>query len=194
MCIRDSIQALQMTLNFDPNLVEIINIPATNQVDANNFGTRFLNRGALTMSWDAPTNTNEQLSFQLEVKTNRTVAVSELFTINSAFTPAEAYDGLGTVYQMDLVFLGNNKYDYALFQNQPNPFKQTTTIRFTLPAKSQGKLTILDNTGRTLKSVEQTFEKGINEVEMKDIQAKGLLFYQLETEFGTRTQKMLRLE
>ncbi|MFK7984194.1 MAG: hypothetical protein AB8G86_29740, partial [Saprospiraceae bacterium] len=80
------IQALQMTLNFDPNLVEIINIPATNQIDKNNFGTRFLNRGALTMSWDAPTNTNEQLSFQLKVKTNRTVAVSELFTINSAFT------------------------------------------------------------------------------------------------------------
>ena len=97
------------------------------------------------------------------------------------------------VYQMGLVCLGN-KYDYALFQNQPNPFKQTTTIRFTLPAKSQGKLTILDNTGRTLQSIEQTFEKGINEVELKDWQAKGLFFYQLETEFGTRIQKMLRVD
>jgi len=188
------IHALQMTLNFDPNLVEIIAIPVTNQIDKSNFGTRFLNRGALTMSWDAPTNTNEQLNFQLKVKTNRTVAASELFTISSAITSAEAYDGLGMVYQMGLVFLGNNKYDYALFQNQPNPFKQTTTIRFTLPAKSQGKLTILDSTGRTLKSVEQTFEKGINEVEMNDLQQKGLLFYQLETEFGTRIQKMLRVE
>ena len=188
-----NIQALQMTLNFDPSLVEIIDIPVTNQIDKTNFGTRFLSRGALTMSWEAPTNTNKQLRFQLKVKTNRTLAVRELFTINSAFTPAEAYDGRGMVYQMGLVFLGN-KYDYALFQNQPNPFKQTTTIRFTLPAKSQGKLTILDSTGRTLKSVEQTFEKGINEVEMKDLQQKGLLFYQLETEFGTRIQKMLRLE
>ncbi|GEM_PF-5123386 len=187
------IQALQMTLSFDPSLVELIDIPATSQVSDANFGTRFLNRGALTMSWDAPTNTNEQLSFQLKVKTNKTVAVSELFTINSAFTPAEAYDGLGTVYQMGLAFL-DNKYDYILFQNQPNPFKQATTIRFTLPAKSQGKLTILDSTGRTLKSVEQIFEKGINELEMNDVQQKGLLFYQLETAFGTRTQKMLRLE
>jgi len=29
---------------------------------------------------------------------------------------------------------------------------------------------------------------------MNDVQQKGLLFYQLETAFGTRTQKMLRLE
>lgn len=188
-----AIQALQMTLSFDPSLVELVDIPATSQVSDANFGTRFLNRGILTMSWDTPTNTNEQLSFQLKVRPNKTVAVSELFTINSAFTPAEAYDGLGTVYQMGLVFLGD-KYDYALFQNQPNPFKQATTIQFTLPAKSQGKLTILDSTGRTLKSVEQTFEKGINEVEMSGLQQKGLLFYQLETEFGTRIQKMLRLE
>ena len=187
------IQALQMTLNFDPSLVEIIDISETNQINKTNFGTRFLKRGALTMSWDAPTNTNEQLSFQLKVKTNRNVAVSELFSINSAFTSAEAYDGLGTVYQMGLVFLGN-KYDYILFQNQPNPFKQTTSIRFTLPETSQGKLTILDITGRTLKSVDQTFEKGINEVEMSDLQQKGLLYYRLETKFGTRIQKMLRVE
>jgi len=190
---KTDIQALQMTLSFDPNLVELINVSESEQVSEANFGTRFLSRGALTMSWEAPTNTNEALSFQLKVKTNRTVAVSELFSINSAFTPAEAYDGQGTVYQMGLVFLGN-KYDYALFQNQPNPFKQATTIRFTLPAKSQGKLTILDSTGRTLKSVEQTFEKGINEVEMIDLDQKGLLFYQLETAFGTRIQKMLRVE
>ena len=187
------IQALQMTLNFDPNLVEVINIPETNQVSRANFGTRFLNRGALTMSWEAPINTNERLSFQLKVKTNRDMAVNELFTISSAFTPAEAYDGQGLVYQMDLAF-SDNKYDYTLFQNQPNPFKQTTTIRFTLPAKSQGKLTILDITGRTLKSVEQTFEKGINEVEITNLKQKGLLYYQLETKFGTRIQKMLRVD
>lgn len=190
---KTDIQALQMTLNFDPALVELVDIPAMGAIRKANFGTRFLSRGALTMSWEAPTNINESMSFQLKVKTNRTVAVSELFTINSAFTPAEAYDGLGKVYQVGLVFL-DNKYDYALFQNQPNPFKQTTTIRFSLPAKSQGKLTILDNTGRTLKSIEQTFEKGINEVELIDLDQKGLLFYQLETAFGIQTQKMLRVE
>ncbi len=185
------IQALQLTVNFDPSLVDIIEIPVTNQVSTENFGTKFLQRGALTMSWDAPTNTNEFLHFTLKVKAKRTTAVSELFTINSTITPAVAYDGQGDAYGVDLA-ISANKYDYELLQNQPNPFKQATTIRFTLPAKSQGKLTILDSTGRTLKSIEQSFEKGINEVEVRDLQQMGLLYYQLKTDFGIRTQKMIR--
>ena len=85
-------------------------------------------------------------------------------------------------------------HNFELLQNQPNPFKQATTIRFTLPAKSQGKLTILDSTGRTLKAIEQSFVKGINEVEVHDLQQMGLLYYQLETDFGIQTQKMIHME
>ncbi len=188
-----NIQALQLTLNFDPSLVEIIDIPETNLVTDANFGTRFLDRGALTMSWDAPTNTNEFFSFKLNVKTNSQTAVSELFTINSLITPAEAYDGQGTTYQVGLTVL-DAKHDYALLQNQPNPFQKATTIQFLLPAQSQGKLTILDITGRTLKTIQQHFSKGINELTISDLQHKGLLYYRLETDFGTRTKKMIRMD
>jgi len=188
-----AIQALQLTLNFDPSLVNIIDFPETNQVAEANFGTRFLERGALTMSWDAPTNTNEFFSFKLKIKSKSQIAVSELFTINSLITPAEAYDGQGTTYRVGLTTL-DAQGDYALWQNQPNPFQKATTIRFSLPAQSQGKLTILDITGRTLKTIQQHFGKGLNEVTISDLQQKGLLYYRLETDFGTKTKKMLRLD
>jgi len=188
-----AIQALQLTLNFDPSLVEIIDIPLTNQVTEANFGTRFLERGALTMSWDAPANTNEFFTFKLKVKANSRTAVSELFTINSQITPAEAYDGEGTTYQVGLSIL-DAKFDFDLAQNRPNPFHKATAIRFSLPAKSQGKLTILDITGRTLTTIEQNFDKGINELVISDLQQKGLLYYRLETDFGTKTKKMLKMD
>jgi len=183
-----AIQALQLTLNFDPSLV-----PETNQVTEANFGTRFLERGALTLSWDAPTNTDEFFIFKLKVKVKSQTAVSELFTISSLFTPAEAYDEKGTTYQVGLKVLDAN-FDYALAQNQPNPFQQATTIRFSLPAQSQGKLTILDITGRTLKTIQQNFEKGNNELIISDLQQKGVLYYRLETDFGTLTKKMLHMD
>jgi len=188
-----TIQALQLTLNFDPSLVNIIDFPKTSQVTEANFGTRFLERGALTMSWDAPTNTNEFFSFKLKVKAKSQTAVSELFTINSLITPAEAYDGQGTTHQVGLTTLDAIK-DYALWQNQPNPFQKATTIRFSLPAQSQGKLTILDFTGRTLKTIQQHFRKGVNELIISDLTQNGVLYYRLETDFGTQTKKMLKMD
>lgn len=188
------IEALQLTLNFDPRLVEIIDIPKTNLVNETNFGTRFLTTGALTLSWDkALSNTIEFFTFELKVKTNQPTVVSELFTINSTITPAVAYDAIGVAYPIGLAIV-DDKYDYTLFQNQPNPFQTSTNIRFSLPAKSQGKLTILDINGRTLKTFEQVFEKGINEIPLTDLPAKGVLYYQLETSFGTKIKKMLRVE
>ncbi len=188
-----AIQAVQLTLNFDPNVVDIIDIPKTNQVTEANFGTRFLERGALTLSWDAPTNTNEFFSFKLKVKAKSQTAVRELFTINSLITPAEAYDGAGTTYQVGLTTL-DAQTGFALLQNQPNPFQKATTIRFSLPAQSQGTLTIIDITGRTLKTIQQHFGKGINELTISDLHQKGVLYYRLETDFGTKTKKMIRMD
>lgn len=190
---KTDIQGIQFTLNFDPSLLEIIEIPTTNQVSEANFGTRFIERGALTMSWDVAENRNEQLTFKLKIRANSAVAVSELFTINSQFTKAEAYDAKGLLHEVGLA-ITKSKYDYTLLQNEPNPFNQATTIRFSLPAKSQGKLTIFDITGQTLKSVEKAFVKGQNELIINDVQQRGVLYYQLETDFGTKTQKMIRVE
>ncbi|MEM6320695.1 MAG: T9SS type A sorting domain-containing protein [Bacteroidota bacterium] len=187
------IAALQMTLQFDPNAVEILDIPTNGQITTTNFNTLFLKRGLLAMSWDAPTNTTEPLQFQLRVKTNRPMAVGELFTMSSQITPAVAYDEAGSVYALGLQ-ISEPTYDYVLHQNHPNPFQRATTIRFTLPANSQGKLTIKDLTGRTLQTIERTFVKGLNDLVINEVNQKGILYYQLETDFGTLTQKMLRVD
>ena len=168
---KTDIQGIQFTLNFDPSLVEIIEIPTTSEMSEANFGTKFLNRGALTMSWDNAENTKEQLTFKLKIRANSATAVSELFTINSQFTKAEAYDEKGLLHEVGLA-ISESKYDYTLFQNEPNPFNQATTIRFSLPAKSQGKLTIFDITGQTLKSVEKRSTYQIKENNTKTIKKK----------------------
>jgi hypothetical protein len=189
---KTSIQALQFTLKFDPKQVEIISIPTTDQVKPSNFGTSYMQRGYLTFSWEALEERREAFHFQLLVKTNSSLAAKELFKINSKITPAKAFDASGNVYQLGTL-AKENKYDYKLFQNRPNPFRHQTTIYFTLPAKSQGKLTIFNHMGQRLKTFQGTFESGKNELLIDNLHHKGVLYYQLETTFGTQMQKMIQM-
>ncbi len=79
-----------------------------------------------------------------------------------------------------------------LFQNQPNPFSHQTTIGFYLPGNSDVELVLRDNTGRIIKSVNEYRTAGINHLVIDELtETTGLIYYQLITEFGTRSKKML---
>ncbi len=193
----DSQQLLgfQFTLNFDPYAIEILEIKENEWINASNFGTRLLERGAITISWDAlgTESVSKKLNFQLKVKTKKTVKISDLFSINSRFTLAEAYDLEGNTLDLGLV-LTKNKRIFDLFQNQPNPFNQWTVIRFELPGESKGELTIFDLTGKKVKSISKVFQRGANELMIDDLDQRGVFYYQLETDFGTKTAKMIRVK
>ena len=186
------ILGFQFTLNFDPNLIEILEIEENEWIAATNFGTRFLRRGALTASWDAPEHLPQNLTFQLKVKAKKTVTTNNLFSISSQFTPAEAYDTEGNILNLGLT-ITKNKHDFNL-QNSPNPFRQQTVIHFNLPEKSKGQLTIYDLNGKSIQSISKTFQKGANQLIISDLNQRGLLYYKLKTDFGTKTAKMIRVE
>ena len=162
-------------------------------INESNFGTKFLDKGFLFLSWDDAINSKEQIGFQLLISKNTHLPTSSLFSIGSRFGPAEAYDREGNIYRLDLT-KHPAKETFTLFQNEPNPFKDKTAIRFSLPGKSLGKLTVFDITGTVVYSIEQNFEKGINEVIVESVPKKGILFYQLDTDFGTKLQKMIHIE
>ncbi len=56
--------------------------------------------------------------------------------------------------------VSDNSLRYNLSQNTPNPFNPSTTIRYSLPAKENVKLTILDLNGKVVKVV-NLGEKGV---------------------------------
>ena len=79
-----------------------------------------------------------------------------------------------------------------LFQNEPNPFSSETTIGFYLPGKSEVELVLRDNTGRIIKRFKEYGAAGTNHIVIEDLaETKGLIYYQLITDFGTRSKKML---
>ena len=186
-------QGFQFTLNHTEG-GEIVQIESGQLPDLtdNNFG-RF--KTALTASWNGrfEGKTDNVVTIILRAKQN--ARLSDVLTIGSNLTQAEAYDKDGNVMDVKLVFKGNDTEGgaFALYQNEPNPFETRTKISFHLPIESQAKLTIYDAAGRILKQIEQRFAKGYNEIPLskEDINASGILFYRLDTPTHSATKKMI---
>jgi xylan 1,4-beta-xylosidase len=92
--------------------------------------------------------------------------------------------------------------NFVLEQNYPNPFKQTTTISYQLPANGKVTLKIFDKLGREIKKLVDEYQTaGLKSAEWDGTDSKGAkvpsgtYFYQITGENGdTGTKKMTFLK
>jgi parallel beta-helix repeat protein len=77
----------------------------------------------------------------------------------------------------------DNHLMYTLYQNYPNPFSQTTTIRFSLPKMSPVKLSIFNSLGMEIEVlVNKVLPSGNYHTQwFPHCKANGIYFYQLKT-------------
>ncbi|HLP95459.1 MAG TPA: T9SS type A sorting domain-containing protein, partial [Saprospiraceae bacterium] len=83
---------------------------------------------------------------------------------------------------------------FELYQNQPNPFVNKTTIGFFLPEASEATLSIFDEAGRMVYQQKGQFLKGENAVVLDRalLNTVGVLYYQLETATDMASRKMIQ--
>ena len=161
-----------------------------------------LSNDVITMSYNngqAIKISNNGSLFTLNFVANNSGMLSEMINLTSKVTESEAY--LGSTMEVRKVILNSsrNQEDLAenkLFQNEPNPFKETTTIKYQLTEKGKVKFTILDVTGKVLKVINVDGVQGINELVLKvdDLGVSGILYYQIENGDFTDIKKMLLID
>ena len=196
-----AIAGYQFTLNLDQDQVEFVDVKsgALANLSADNFGFSKLNEGVITTSWntnEVSTLNNDDVIFSIVVKAKSNVQLSSAISVSSRYTKAEAYNANDL---MDIVLEFNGDVvgsEFALFQNQPNPFKNETTIGFDLPEATSATLTIYDVAGRTLISINGDYAKGYNTVTINrsDLNGAGVLYYQLDTKHDSATKKMILVD
>ena len=179
-----------MQFTMDVAGLELTNVEAgALDVTAENFAVI---NGKVTSSWnnEVAVSTNDVL-FTLTFIGNETDAIS----INSSITKAEAYVG-SDLETVGVALKGASDSDFALLQNEPNPFNNVTVVGFTLPADGQATLTVYDVTGKVMSRVQGNYNKGYNEIELskKDMSTSGVLYYQLDSGDYTATKKMIILD
>jgi hypothetical protein len=155
-----------------------------------------LEDNAVRISWDGkPTNSTSKL-FYLTILAEKNARLSDILTFDSQQLRAAAFNADGNPMTLRLDFIKNKVNDadvFTLFQNYPNPVAATTTIGFNLPTESPVRLTVFDNSGRVVKTIDQPFPKGYNEIKLNraDLKADGLTHYRLETPQYSASKAML---
>ena len=185
----NEVSGMQFTMEVAD--LELTNVQAgALDVTAENFAVV---NGKVTSSWNSrvAVSTDDVLFTLTFTGTN-----ADALAINSSITKAEAYVGS----DLDVVGIqlgtGVSDSEFALMQNEPNPFNNVTIVGFTLPAESTATLTVYDVTGKVITTVDGTYSQGYNEIELskKDMSTSGVLYYQLDSGDFTATKKMIILD
>ncbi|MBK9270503.1 MAG: T9SS type A sorting domain-containing protein [Saprospiraceae bacterium] len=200
----NQIAGYQFTLKYDRNALvfEGIEAGALNVTEAN-FGTMRVNEGIITTSWNS--NKGETVGkdgelFTLVFKAVRSAQVSSLFAITSDVTKAAAYDAMD---QSKEVRMGVRTTKgvvesgiFELYQNEPNPFSKETVVSYRLPEAGAVTLSVYDVTGKVVRVYNLKGQKGLNSYQISkgDLNATGVLYYQLDAANHTATKRMVIIE
>lgn len=184
-------------------------------VELTSFSGEFNNSGTPELSWSVATELNNK-GFEIQRSFDGVVWTKSGFVEGRGTSPDPAtyhfedktansslgnlwyrlkqidFDGTATTYTA-IRIKSELPVEFSLKQNFPNPFNPTTRISFTLPQKSQVKITVFDQLGSVMSIlVNGEFNRGSHSVDFNASNlASGLYFYRLETPSNSLTGKML---
>ncbi len=193
----EDILGMQTTFEIANKELESVEAGAL-AVTTANFNTAVKNK--LAFSWnttDALSISKDEVLFTLvlRAKTNNTYNAS-LLTISSDITNTEAYNKDLEVMEINLRNGSNDAENpFEVYQNTPNPFSDNTSISFNLPERASVTLSFFDITGKVINEWTKEYNTGMNTVEItpSELNAKGVIYYRIDTGSHTATKKMISL-
>jgi len=127
-------------------------------------------------------------------------------TVNTSYTDYNynsqlAFSKITLAYTPDLIGLDEDQLnpavsDFHLYENYPNPFNPSTSIRFSLPVASQVSLKIYNISGQVMTTlVDQQLSQGNHKFQWQAINMpSGIYFYTLKSGSFMQTKRMLLLK
>lgn len=190
----------QFGLRFDANALEVLDLSGQlDNLEESNFAV-FNDEGFLGSSWNTSSSDgfdleDDQPIFTVRVQAKQSGRLSEFLQIDQRRVKPEAYNDRLQTSQVQLDFIQTTAFaqSFELYQNQPNPFQDNTSIRFFLPANDQVDLTIFDASGRVVVQQRQNFQAGQQEwiVDQSQLSSGGVYYYRVATKEGAATKKMV---
>lgn len=188
-------------MNIDFNASSFIEMKA-GIVDLNNSNIGFSeDNSSLLISYDnvQGVSVNEGVTmFTIKVKKSNSTALADALRLNKFTFSDEAYVDVNLLIK-DIEFIYPHaevlKDEFDLFQNEPNPFSEQTNIMFSIPESGLVKFSIYDVNGVEHYRFENTFAKGLNQINLtqENIGKSGVFYYKLEMGSFLATKKMIVL-
>ncbi len=189
----DGIYGAQFTMNLGGMSLENVKAGAIT-LDESNYNVV---NGNLIVSFNEAKGLNVadgNVLFTVELKANVDGKLSNLLSINDQVLKSEIYAGKDLDINSIEIGYRNADVNYALYQNEPNPFVGKTTIGFELPTDANYTLTVYDVTGKELKVINSRGVAGYNSVAIDGINTTGVMTYRLQSDDFTATKKMVSIK
>jgi dockerin type I repeat protein len=156
--------------------------------------------GRLLLSWtndDLVSVSSDRVLFSLVVMSDLDAMTGTQLVLQEDRLKPEVYVGedlnvspieLETTLKQEVI------YENALLGNEPNPFDESTTIRFGLAHDAPVSFTYFNLSGQVIHSQKGEFSKGSNEIKVDAIDLKGntgIIICRMQTDGFVATQKMV---
>lgn len=160
-----------------------------------------LDDSELKVSWSEPVaieGKQGDILFTLHLVAQKSGLLSDLVSLNATTLQPEAYVN-EDLDVMPIQFTSQRNsltQSTKLYQNEPNPFSESTHIKFDLEKSGNVQMTFFDISGRVIHSINNEYVKGQHIVEISSDEigvVKGLIICQLESEGYLEVIKLVRL-
>ncbi|MEZ4911964.1 MAG: T9SS type A sorting domain-containing protein [Saprospiraceae bacterium] len=194
------ILGMQMELVFNANELTLVDIEALNMpVSQDHVNFTNAKDGSLLMSWNAKhtRDISGKDLFKLIFNYSGNSAPISGIKVGASKLNSEIYISEGEdIFSYNLILREkglefNNQFE--LFQNVPNPYSNTTSIGFVLPDASNIELKVTDLAGKLVYTMQGHYPKGYNTIvlDVQQLNASGVLLYQLDTQKYSAIRKMI---
>ena len=195
------VSGLQNTIKVNEELAEIVSFNAeVSEMSTANINNEKLHEGILNMSWfksDSWEESENNNVFTLVLKIKADAYTSDVISIGENHISAEAYFD-NQVGDIDLEFRSDLQTEevLSLYQNVPNPWSESTEIKFYMPADEDVVVNIYDINGKLIFQQQSTAKHGVNRIVLNeaDFNTGGILYYELISGSSRLINKMLLIK
>ncbi|NOT37757.1 MAG: T9SS type A sorting domain-containing protein [Saprospiraceae bacterium] len=192
------LQGFQFTIEMDPSLVEIIGVQGNTEIgiSEDHFNTANLHKGIISVSWNGTNSSRQNNLFTLRIKSKVSGKVSDVVRISSKLTTALCVDKIGEEGKVQLRTFNGQGDEIIILQNEPNPWKNTTSVGIILPQAGEVQMTIYDINGKVFYKETRELAKSYNDwiINRDQLPHSGIYYYQVDYHSQTKTNKMIVLE
>ena len=187
-----AMDGMQLAWQFDSEVVQFEHITAIeSEISKDEIST---SGNSVKISWIDPdlSGAARQHLFTMTFTARKSGKLSDVLALDEQnLTPEFYLDD----QKHDLKLTFTQGQDQVLLQNRPNPFRSTTMIGFEVPEATSATIRIFDPAGQILKEIKGDYTRGYNEVIVdRSALTPGILYYELQSQFGKITKRMILIE
>ena len=196
----EKVSGFQYTIEVDTDLAELLEFtPIVSGLTQNHVNLDYIEDGYFHLSWIEQPDVElagETELFSLMVRAKADTETSELFTLMQDGLAPQAYDNLDTKNVILDVVSESDAEVLTLSQNIPNPWNNSTEIKYHIPEDSRIVFNLYDVNGKLIRTSEFDAPRGSNSIflEKGDMPSGGIYFYEVITAKASLRQKMMYIK